>query len=309
MQVQPFSGNAGPTFPLEEDPAAIFLALFTPQLLEHIVVETNRYATLCLTSTHKGEGPPPTWETDTEEICAYLGFAILMGINKLPDLYDYWSTNELYHYFPIASRITRKRFLELSRFLHFADNGIIPSRGEPGYDRLAKVRPVIEMVRQSFLSSYNPHCENSIDEAMIKFKGRSTLKQYMPKKPIKRGFKVWVRADSHNGLISNLDVYTGRDDSTETNLGAKVVKKLSRSLVGGNYHLYFDNFFSSVPLFEELLEDGIYACGTFRKDRKGLPAMVKNTTLGKLHNQTNALHSTNCQVYYSCVPIKFACVK
>lgn len=30
---------------------------------------------------------------------------------------------------------------------------------------------------------------------MIRFKGRSTLKQYMPNKPIKRGYKVWVRAD------------------------------------------------------------------------------------------------------------------
>ena len=63
---------------------------------------------------------------------------------------------------------------------------------------------------------------------MVKFIGRFTLKQYMPKKPIKRGFKVWVRADSHNGYISDLDVYTGRDDSTETNLGAKVVKKLRK---------------------------------------------------------------------------------
>ena len=63
--------NVGPTFPLEEEPVAIFSALFTPQLLDHIVAETNRYATLCLTSTHKGEGPPPTWETDANEISAY----------------------------------------------------------------------------------------------------------------------------------------------------------------------------------------------------------------------------------------------
>ena len=157
VQVQPFSMNVGPTFPLEEEPVAIFSALFTPQLLDHIVAETNRYATLCLTSTHKGEGPPPTWETDANEISAYLGFAILMGINRVPDLYDYWSTSELYHYFSVASRIPRKRFLELSRFLHFADNATISSRGDPGYDRLAKVRPVIETLRESFLSSYNPH--------------------------------------------------------------------------------------------------------------------------------------------------------
>ena len=61
VQFQPFSMNVGPTFPLEE-PVAIFSALFTPQLLDHIVAETNRNATLCLTSTHKGESPPPTWE-------------------------------------------------------------------------------------------------------------------------------------------------------------------------------------------------------------------------------------------------------
>ena len=32
-----------------------------------------------------------------------------------------------------------------------------------------------------------------IDEAMITFKGRSSMKQYMPMKPTKHGFSVWVR--------------------------------------------------------------------------------------------------------------------
>ena len=268
VNVEPFTMDVGPTIPLGEDPSDIFMTFFTPQLLEYIVTETNRFACQYLSATHEGEGPPPTWETNAEEMKAYLGFAILMGINRLPDLYDYWSTDEVFHYYPIASRIPRKRFLEMARFLHFANNDDIVPRGEPGHDRLAKVRPVIEMVRESFLANYNPHCENSVDEAMIRFKGRSTLKQYMPKKPTKRGLKVWVRADSHNGYICDLDVYTGKDDSRETALGSKVVKKLSRELVGGNYHLYFDNFFSSVPLLEDLLEDGIYACGTFRKDRR-----------------------------------------
>ena len=31
--------------------------------------------------------------------------------------------------------------------------------------------------------------------------GRSTMKQYMPMKPVKRGFKVWVRADAVNGYF------------------------------------------------------------------------------------------------------------
>ena len=76
-------------------------------------------------------------------------------------------------------------------------------------------------------------------------------------------------------------MYTGRENSTETNLWAKLVT-LSRPLVGGNYHLYFDNFFYSVSLFEDLVEDGLYACKTFQKDQKGLSLAVKNTKLGIL---------------------------
>ena len=154
-----------------------------------------------------------------------------MGINELPEIRDYWSTNEQLHYFPVASRIPRKRFMELSTYLHFANNENIVTRGQPEYDWLAKVRPVITALQKSFLEAYNPHRENAIDEAMIKFKGRSSLKQYLPMKPIKRGFKVWVRADSQNGYLCNFDIYTGKEESAETNLGAKFVKKLSRTLV------------------------------------------------------------------------------
>ena len=43
---------------------------------------------------------------------------------------------------------------------------------------------------QRFAGLYQPHREVAVDEAMIKFTGRSSLKQYMPMKPIKRGIKV-----------------------------------------------------------------------------------------------------------------------
>ncbi|GFS85859.1 hypothetical protein NPIL_346571 [Nephila pilipes] len=38
---------------------------------------------------------------------------------------------------------------------------------------------------------FNPNEMQAIDESMIPFKGRSSLKQYIPNKPIKRGYKVW----------------------------------------------------------------------------------------------------------------------
>ena len=102
-------------------------------------------------------------------------------------------------------------------------------------------------------------------------------------KPVRRGFKSWVRADSNNGYICDFSVYTGKKESAEKNLGPKVVNKLAEPLAGGNYHIFFDNFFSTVKLFDDLLEDGIYACGTFRRDRKDVPQAIKDIKLGKPH--------------------------
>ena len=66
---------------------------------------------------------------------------------------------------------------------------------------------------------------------MVPFKGRSTLKQYMPKKPLRRGFKVWMLADSHTGYVSSFEVYTGKNgDTVETGLGASVVKTLCQPI-------------------------------------------------------------------------------
>ena len=68
--------------------------------------------------------------------------------------------------------------------------------------------------------------------------GGSSTKQYMPMKPVKQGFKVWVRADAVNGYLCTFEVYVGRlSDSTTTKvgLGERVVLQLSESLRGSNY--------------------------------------------------------------------------
>ena len=56
--------------------------------------------------------------------------------------------------------------------------------------------------------SYTTLEKLTTDKAMVKFKGRSSIKQYQPLKPIKQGFKIWYRADSDTGYISNFAIYT-----------------------------------------------------------------------------------------------------
>ena len=141
--------------------------------------------------------------------------------------------------------------------------------------------PITDRISDRFLHSncYNPRMENAVDEAMIPFKGRSSLKQYMPKKPVKRGFKVWVRADSFNGYICEFMVYVGKEGGrTEVGLGQKVVERLTRVLVGGHYHIYFHNFCTGVEL-ECLLADGIYFCGAIRSNRNNIPDDLRSFIL------------------------------
>ena len=73
--------------------------------------------------------------------------------------------------------------------------------GNPGYDKLYKIRPLLDIVESNSQAAYSPHQQIAIDEAMVLFKGRSSMKQYMPLKPTKRGYKLWCLSDSHNGFV------------------------------------------------------------------------------------------------------------
>lgn len=248
---------------------------FSADLIQLMVTESNRYAEEVM-----GKEKFALWTKITaDELRAFLGFSILMGINQLPEIKDYWKVSEYFHYSPIADRIPRDRFLEISRYLHLVDNTTLQPRGSPGHDRLGKVRPIIDHLSEKFAKLYNPHREVAVDEAMIKFQGRSSIKQYMPMKPIKRGIKVWVLADSCTGYFSKFEIYSGKGSSPEKNLGSRVVKTLTEPLKGKFHHVYIDNFFTSEELIDDLEKDGVYACGTARKDRRGFPDQLKNIKL------------------------------
>ena len=108
------------------------------------------------------------------------------------------------------------------------------------------------------------------------------MKQYVPKKPTRRGFKVWVVADSENGYFLDVDVYVGRPSegtTTEHGLGARVVLELTKPFRHKHYHIFCDNFFTSPALFDELLSHGLHACGTVRCDRRDFPADLRGVRL------------------------------
>ena len=106
----------------------IFRLFFTTTLIDLIVDQTNLYASQVMDTAHYEK-----WTKVTpEEIWAYFGFMILMGINHLPAIADYWKLDPTYRYRPIADKITRDQFVEITRYFHFVDNSTLPLRTDPG---------------------------------------------------------------------------------------------------------------------------------------------------------------------------------
>lgn len=128
--------------------------------------------------------------------------------------------------------MSSRRFELLLKFLHLNDSRKQPARGQPGYDKLYKVRPLLDV--KDFQSCYSPTENLSIDESMVGFKGRLAFLQYMPKKPQKWGMKAWVLADASKGYVWNWRLYTGNDVNTpESPLGlAHHVVRICSTMTG-----------------------------------------------------------------------------
>lgn len=273
LEVPPFSKEVGSTRVMPEEASAVdFFSLFVDnRILNNMVRETNRYAVQTLESKEKD---PSTWKAVTlVELKGFLGLVIAMSMHRLTSLRDYWSSDWVLAVPAFAKIMARNRFLEIWSNLHLSDNSNMPIPGHEKYDKLFKVRQFLEDLKTNFKLNYHPHREQAVDEAMIKYKGRTSLKQYMPMKPIKRGIKMWCRADSTNGYLCDFDIYTGKSQQgVQHGLGYSVVTKLCASIKGHWYAIFCDNFFTSYKLVEDLyVQYKILCCGTLRTGRKEFP--------------------------------------
>ena len=82
-------------------------------------------------------------------------------------------------------------FCEILQNLHFVDN-----RKDDKTDKVFKMGPVIEHLNSKLLEVLSNDSDQSIDKYMVKFKGRSEMKQYIKSKSIKCGFKFWFHCFS-----------------------------------------------------------------------------------------------------------------
>ncbi|GAB0099758.1 hypothetical protein DMENIID0001_156450 [Sergentomyia squamirostris] len=201
-----------------------------------------------------------------KEFSAFMGIVFFMGYHVLPNIRDYWSKQSDLRVDFVSSVMTRQRFENIRSALHFNDNSTADKN-----DRANKIRPIIEHLNKCFQEAREPTLQQSIDEHMVKFKGRNLMKQYIRNKPIKWGFKMWCRCDAATGYLFEFDIYQGKKALPEFGLGEGVVVTLCKSIENLGCEIYIDNFFNSPMLQHILLGKKIYSCGTVQSKRKNLP--------------------------------------
>ncbi|CAH1973268.1 unnamed protein product [Acanthoscelides obtectus] len=115
-------------------------------------------------------------------------------------------------------------------------------------DNMAKLRPLISLLNQRF-QQWSIWNENlSIDEAMVKFFGRHSSKQYIKGKPVRFGYKNWMLCSSI-GYCYSFDTYCGAKDSKKQNdisLGSRVVLELLECVAVPSDHILFLTSISAV---------------------------------------------------------------
>jgi hypothetical protein len=248
--------------PIEEEfincnlPTDVYLHLLG-EVIDNVVYQSNLYAT----QRNKN------LNLKREELLALIGINFMMAYHRLPTWKHYWNGSPDLALPLIANSMSRNSFEEILRYLHCNDNSL---NSHDNKDKIYKIRPMVSTLNTRFRKCYGNTRRTSIDESMILFKGRSSLKQYIPMKPIKREYKLWYQADQ-NAYISDFEIYEGKNEKIEEEfrefgLGERVVLSLTKPDWNQHKIVYADNYFMSITLLEKLRLKNTLGCGTIQKE-------------------------------------------
>ncbi len=269
-------------------PLDYFKLYFSKDTMRTLCQNTNKYA------TKKQEmGKKYKWDdVDVEELYKFLGLLIYTALVPLPNLQDYWKQNHILSVTYPATVMTRDRFRALSWNIHLSDpeedikND--KKKGTPQYDKMFRLKPLADDIRDACQAHYQPRQELAVDERMVATKAKTGMTQYMKEKPTKWGIKLFVLAESSNGYTINFNVYSGKSQTPSIHgLSYDAVMNLIQpSYLGTGYHIYMDNFYTSPKLFLDLASMKFGACGTYRDNRKGCPSGRANALTRKSERGT-----------------------
>lgn len=170
----------------------MFELFFDENLWEFLIQQSTRYALFL-------NCPDPRISSD--ELKCFIAILILSGYNKLPSKRSYWDSGDDMRNTLVYNAMRRDRFIQIMRFIHAADNNNLDKK-----DKMAKLRPLMNILKQKFLEHIPIEQNLNYDESMIEYFGKHGCKQCIRNKPIRFGYKCWC-LNNCSGYLANFEVY------------------------------------------------------------------------------------------------------
>jgi hypothetical protein len=233
-----------------------FNLLFDDSFWENIVQETNKYADQIRKDVNLKKALDESWDpVDCNEIKVYFALCIIMTQVKKSKISMNWSKRAIIETPIFQKCMSRNRFTHITRVLHFSDNEASDPKVEFG-----KLMPIVDYFNSKFKQLYVMEKDVSIDESLMKFKGRIRHKIFNPSKRARFGIKYYKLCESISGYCYSFKIYAGNDNEVpEFNTSEAVVIDLMKPIINNGHTLFVDNWYSSPKLFYYLSRNGTKA--------------------------------------------------
>ncbi|KAF2894023.1 hypothetical protein ILUMI_12150 [Ignelater luminosus] len=240
------------------------------RLLDYITNETNKYANKW--SRTNSSSSRNVWKPlSSDELRIYLALVILQSIVRKPEMRHYWSKNPILETPFFAKCMSRNRFDQIKKYLHFVDDETYNPATHPN-PKLNKIFPIYERLVERFQNLCVPEKNITIDESLL-YKGRLGWVHYIPLKRARFGIKTYLLCKSKSGYVYNFVIYTGKGTILDPEYSAlpvssQVVMTLVKPLLNKGYCLTMDNFYNSPQLADLLVSKKTDVYGIERKFQK-----------------------------------------
>ena len=109
-------------------------------------------------------------------LCAYLGCNTIMSVNPYRQLKHMFSSDPYLANSGIRNVFILKRFTKIGHYFCVSDKSVEPPRDSDSYDKLYKIRPVIEQLNRLLPKYYRYTSHLALDESSVKTESRDGMK-------------------------------------------------------------------------------------------------------------------------------------
>jgi len=114
---------------------------------------------------------------------------------------EIWTSNWIYMSILATATMSRNRFVDIRKFLRYdnkEERDQAEAEGTPK-TRISLITEIFNPFVKYLQEFYIPGNFLTVDEMLLRFRGRTSFRIYMKSKPGKYGIKIWVIVDHETG--------------------------------------------------------------------------------------------------------------